>query len=76
MVFFCISGRILVASYIKSGKSSSLASAIIRRPFRLGLPVFGVLMLSYYFALSGGILFPWYREYTSEFHTTEWGSSI
>lgn len=39
-VFFVLSGRVLTASFLKKkGPMKSLASAIVRRPVRLGVPV-------------------------------------
>lgn len=38
-VFFILSGRVLAVSMIR-GESTNIAAAIVRRPFRLGFPIF------------------------------------
>ncbi|KAI8912568.1 acyltransferase 3 [Gorgonomyces haynaldii] len=49
-IFFILSGRVLTLSALKKGPTKqsfqSLSSSIVRRPFRLGLPVFAALFLS------------------------------
>ncbi|KAL5034425.1 hypothetical protein BDEG_22378 [Batrachochytrium dendrobatidis JEL423] len=43
-IFFILSGRVLVVSALKSGSQRQLVSAIIRRPFRLLMPLI-ILMI-------------------------------
>ena len=46
-IFFIISGRVLTESFKKTGDFKKLAGAMIRRPFRLVLPIFAAMMISY-----------------------------
>lgn len=48
-IFFILSGRVLAISFLKSKDPAKLASAAIRRPFRLAIPVFVSLVLHYIF---------------------------
>jgi peptidoglycan/LPS O-acetylase OafA/YrhL len=50
-MFFVLSGRVLTAAILKRNDSKRIASAFIRRPFRLALPVIGVI-------LTNMVLFP------------------
>lgn len=43
-VFFLLSGRVLTASILKNQNVDRLTSSIIRRPFRLLFPCFGVML--------------------------------
>ncbi|KAJ3273952.1 hypothetical protein HK104_004197 [Borealophlyctis nickersoniae] len=54
-IFFILSGRVLVASFLKRRDPSLIASAAFRRPFRLGLPLVGALAIH--------ILFFWFGAY-------------
>jgi hypothetical protein len=63
--------RILVASYLKSKKPTLLVSTAIRRPFRLGLPVFACMMITYAFS-NAGVYDMGYQDYTENIKLNEW----
>ncbi|KAI8916851.1 acyltransferase family-domain-containing protein [Entophlyctis helioformis] len=48
-MFFILSGRVISVSVLRSGNMRQLASAIIRRPFRLLIPLMVVTMMDYLF---------------------------
>ena len=45
-LFFVLSGRVLTASILKKGNAKGLGSAVIRRAFRLGVPVVGIIFVN------------------------------
>ncbi|KAJ8325904.1 hypothetical protein BDV3_003767 [Batrachochytrium dendrobatidis] len=47
-IFFILSGRVISLSVLKSGNVRQLVSCVIRRPFRLGLPVISIMMMDYF----------------------------
>ncbi|KAH6570915.1 hypothetical protein BASA60_005399 [Batrachochytrium salamandrivorans] len=64
-IFFILSGRVITLSVLKSGSVRQLVSCIIRRPFRLVLPVISIMLLDYFFfgqseipSISNAILSP------------------
>ncbi|KAJ1343277.1 hypothetical protein BSLG_002303 [Batrachochytrium salamandrivorans] len=48
-IFFILSGRVLTVSILKSGNMRQLASAIIRRPFRLLVPMLSMAFIDMLF---------------------------
>ena len=47
-IFFAISGRILAESFLRKGKFETLISSMIRRPFRLCIPIFAALSFCWF----------------------------
>ncbi|TPX53831.1 hypothetical protein PhCBS80983_g06147 [Powellomyces hirtus] len=47
-LFFVLSGRVLGIGYLKSPSAQRLASAFLRRPFRLIIPVIGALWVHWF----------------------------
>ncbi|KAJ3106863.1 hypothetical protein HDU96_008075 [Phlyctochytrium bullatum] len=52
-LFYMLSGRVLALSYLQSGNPALLASSILRRPIRLGLPAMGASYLHWAFHRAG-----------------------
>ena len=48
-IFFILSGRVIPVSVLRSGNLRRLVSAMIRRPFRLLIPVISIAVLDYLF---------------------------
>lgn len=44
-IFFVLSGRVLVVSFLKRRDLSMISSAAVKRPFRLGLPLMATFLL-------------------------------
>jgi peptidoglycan/LPS O-acetylase OafA/YrhL len=63
-IFFVLSGRVLVHSYMKSPSNAKLLSAMVRRPFRLAIPVILAMTIASYFYYTY-IPNSGYMEYTS-----------
>ena len=72
-VFFVLSGRVLALGFMKYRTPAYLSSCMIRRPFRLGLPVLACLL---FMSFIGWIKF-WerigYRDYTKDIPISPWG---
>ncbi|KAL2915383.1 hypothetical protein HK105_204999 [Polyrhizophydium stewartii] len=47
-LFFILSGRIITASVLRSKDTRKLVSCMIRRPFRLLLPIMSIMLLDYF----------------------------
>ncbi|KAJ2990003.1 hypothetical protein HDV02_004657, partial [Globomyces sp. JEL0801] len=45
-LFFVLSGRVLTVSPLRKGDQTSIIASMIKRPFRLTLPVIGVMLIS------------------------------
>lgn len=73
IVFFVLSGRVLVSSYIHKPNNNILVSSAIKRPFRLGLPIIGCMASNYFIATFSNLLFPNYTEYTGIIKLGPWG---
>jgi peptidoglycan/LPS O-acetylase OafA/YrhL len=71
--FFVLSGRVLVHSYFKSPSNAKLLSSMLRRPFRIGLPLMMGLVFSWVF---WSVFFghAWYPDYTKDIQLSGSGS--
>ena len=65
-IFFVLSGRVLALSYLKRRKNETLASAMVRRPFRLAIPVFICLVMMSLLSWSRIYEKLGYQEYTKD----------
>lgn len=71
-VFFVLSGRVLVSSYLRKHDPAYLVSTSVRRPFRLGLPIFFAMISNYLIASVGAYLMPNYSTYTANVICKNW----
>jgi peptidoglycan/LPS O-acetylase OafA/YrhL len=73
-IFFLLSGRVLMESYVKKPSNHKLYSAFMRRAFRLFLPVFGYLIFWHWLRKYKILALSQYGIRTSNICQTNWFS--